>query len=246
MSRWGCAVVTAHGLAEAREALERLRRAGRRHRRLPSRSGRRRRSDPGLARRSRPRRSGDPGDRRPEPRSARRRGPGGRHHLEQAAEAGPPAGAADPLRRDARGGGVGARARSRRSCSAPSPKTHEVLSFNSATAIVPFQMLRRQILMILSKARPVLAPSARPTLRSVAASVLNSQSRHRPFGKEMSTFPNGALRQSEGRPICSGRLARLNNQQYDVYILQSLGLAASGSMGDHPKTVFSLKAAFPL
>ena len=76
MSRWGCAVVTAHGLAEAREALERLRRAGRRHRRLPSRSGRRGRSDPGLARRSRPRRSGDPRDRRPKPRSARRRRPG--------------------------------------------------------------------------------------------------------------------------------------------------------------------------
>ncbi len=42
LSRWGCVVATAHGLAEARDRARGLRRAGRHHRRLSSRPGRRR------------------------------------------------------------------------------------------------------------------------------------------------------------------------------------------------------------
>ena len=67
LSRWGCLIATAHGLEEAMAALEMFGAAGRHHRRLPSRFGRRRRGDPGFARALRPQHFRHPRHRRSKP-----------------------------------------------------------------------------------------------------------------------------------------------------------------------------------
>ena len=108
MSRWGCVVATAHGLAEARRGARGLRRARRRHRRLSSRPGRRDRGDPRLARGSRPRRCPRSS---PPPTAAWKCADAAAREdiiiLNKPLKPAPFAGAAHPLRRDARGGGVG-------------------------------------------------------------------------------------------------------------------------------------------
>ncbi len=78
-----------------------VRGAGRHHRRLPPRFGRRRRGDPGGARALQPQHLRHPRHRRSEPRGARRGGAGGRGRDEQAAQARALAGAIDALRRHA-------------------------------------------------------------------------------------------------------------------------------------------------
>ena len=117
LGRWGCLVATAHGLAEAKAALEEFGAPDVIIADYHLDSGNGVAAIRAVTRALRPKHACDPRHRRSKPRGARRgRARGCRGH-EQAAQARAVEGAADPLRRPARGGGVG------RALGSSAPKT---------------------------------------------------------------------------------------------------------------------------
>ena len=106
LTRWGCLVATAHGLAEAMAALDAFGAPDVIIADYHLDSGDGVAAIRASARALRPQHARDPRHRRSKPRGARRGRARGCHRHEQAAEARAVEGAADPLFRAARGGGI--------------------------------------------------------------------------------------------------------------------------------------------